>query len=89
MSENKQKQVDTEYQSLCKLYTSQTPEELHSGKCASTKPTQTHGLLLCLSPHDLQTVIILLILALNLERIPTGTCAWMKMGKNKHLTSIG
>ena len=32
--------MDTEYQSLCKLHTSQTPEELHSGKCASTKSTQ-------------------------------------------------
>ena len=56
-------------------------------QCVTNQPKH-HGLLLRLSLHDLQTVIILLILALNLERIPTGTCAWMKMGKNKLLTLI-
>ena len=69
-----------------------TPVRLQKNSTLGNVPVlnqpKHHGLLLRLSLHDLQTVIILLILALNLERIPTGTCAWMKMGKNKHLTLI-
>ena len=75
-----------------KVCVNSTPVSLQKNSTLGNVPVlnqpKHHGLLLRLSPHDLQTVIILLILALNLERIPTGTCAWMKMGKNKHLTLI-